>query len=108
MRSRASRTARDDNLNFPAWADEPGSEPAGETDDDAAQHRRPETGSEKEFFYSLNVELRGCALLRQSRLSAGLDRGIPERPQYSIDFGLVARTLRLEPLKDISIQPKRN
>jgi hypothetical protein len=37
-----------------------------------------------------------------------LNRGIPERSQYGIDFGLVARPLRFEPLKHILIHPKRN
>ena len=50
----------------------------------------------------------GLRAFAQSLSTAGLDRGIPERPQYGIDFGLVARPLCLEPLKDISIHTKRN
>ena len=57
-------------------------------------------------FETLNVM--GLRAFAQSRLSVGLDRGIPERPQYGIDFGLVAWPLCLEPLKDILIYPKRN
>ena len=40
--------------------------------------------------------------------SVGLGRRIPERPEHRIDSGLVARTLRLEPLKNVLIDAQRN
>ena len=43
-----------------------------------------------------------------AQLVEHLDRGVSERPQYGIDFGLVTWPLCLEPLKDISIHTKRN
>ena len=52
---------------------------------------------------NVGVQGRGAALSRSVPWNEMLDRGIPERPQYSIDFGLVARPLRFKPLKNISI-----